>query len=67
MNVLAQTFNLMTPDIHSLRAELSGDKKALATTYLLRTEPVGKCSIIPTRLALDDYLVCPIEDDPKLT
>jgi len=67
MTVLAQTFNIMTPDIHTLRAELSGDKQALATTYSQRTEPIGKCNIIPSPSALSDYLVCPIEDDPKLT
>lgn len=67
MTVLAQTFNIMTPDIKTLRAELLGDKEALVNTYSQRTEPDGKCNIIPSPSALSDYLVCPLEDDPKLT
>lgn len=57
----------MTPDIKTLRSELSGDKEALVHAYSQRNEPVDKCSIIPSLSALSDYLVCPLEDDPKLT
>ena len=68
MSVLAQIFNIMTPNYETLALELANDYEGLAQAFEKRTDAFGTIEdVVPPPEFVRDYLQRSSNEDSKLT